>query len=315
MTNKLFELIKNTSKIVLLRHISPDFDAIGSQMSLYQFIHDNFENKTIKLGTSLPDEYKCIGIVDDLSEKDFEDALVIITDTATFARIDIPNFDWLKKAKTIFKIDHHVNVDKYADFEIVEPSFPATCELLTKIYDESNLHFSQKTAFYLYHGLVTDTDRFMYRNVSQNTFAMAKVLLEKGINIHQVYKNIYSLTDDEMKLKGYILSNFLVSAKKVAYIVLEKNILDKYNVKNPDKVALWVNMLGDIKDIKAWVFFVQKEDHVRVEFRSNQVNVRIVAESFNGGGHISASGAKIRAIEDHNEVILYFDKNIDKLAL
>ncbi|QGS51663.1 DHH family phosphoesterase [Spiroplasma tabanidicola] len=292
MFTKLIELISSHNKIILLRHISPDFDAIGSQMSIFQFINDNFKNKTIKLGTTLPEEYKCIGKVDNLVEQDFEKALVIITDTANTARIDIEDVNWLKKA-TVFKIDHHVNVDKYADYEIVDASYPATCELLTDLFSKSNLIFSDKTAFYLFHGLVTDTDRFMFRNVTNRTFKMAEILSKKIEDLNSIYKNIYQINTNEIRLKGYILSNFKIVKNEIAYIYLNKEVLKEYEINNPDKVALWVNMLGEIKNIKLWLFFVENDSHIRTEFRSQSINVRLIAEKFNGGGHVSASGAKL----------------------
>ncbi|WP_339029640.1 bifunctional oligoribonuclease/PAP phosphatase NrnA [Spiroplasma endosymbiont of Cantharis nigra] len=310
MFKKLIKLINDNKKIILLRHIYPDFDAIGSQMSLYQFINDNFKNKDIKLGGVLPNEYKCIGKTEVLKQKDFQDSLVIITDTATKQRIDIEDLNWLKSASNIFKIDHHVNVDQYATMEIVDDSYPATCELLTELYNKTKLVFSERTAYYLFHGLVTDTDRFMYRNVTSRTFEMASILLKKGFNISNVYKNIYGLTEQELKLKGYILSNYKMSKQKIAFIILSKEIMQDFKMDNFNKVSLWVNMLGEIKEAIAWVFFTQDKDFIRVEFRSDKCNVRDIAIKFGGGGHISASGAKLENIDECIDVINYFDKNL-----
>ncbi|WP_339034496.1 bifunctional oligoribonuclease/PAP phosphatase NrnA [Spiroplasma endosymbiont of Cantharis rufa] len=310
MFKKLIKLINDNKKIILLRHIYPDFDAIGSQMSLYQFINDNFKNKDIKLGGVLQNEYKCIGKTQVLKQKDFQDSLVIITDTATKDRIDIEDLNWLKSASNIFKIDHHVNVDQYATMEIVDDSYPATCELLTELYNNSKLVFSEQTAYYLFHGLVTDTDRFMYRNVTSRTFEMASILLKKGFNISDVYTNIYGLAEQEVKLKGYILSNYKMSKQKIAFVILSKEIMQDFKMDNFNKVSLWVNMLGEIKEANAWVFFTQYKEFIRVEFRSDKFNVRDIAIKFGGGGHISASGAKLENIDECIKVINYFDKNL-----
>ncbi|ALD66105.1 DHH family phosphoesterase [Spiroplasma cantharicola] len=315
MFKKLIELINSNKKIILLRHIYPDFDAIGSQMSLYQFINDNFKNKNIKLGGDLPKEYHCIGKTQKLKQEDFKDALVIITDTAIKERIDIQDLNWLALASDVFKIDHHVNIDQYGTMEIVDSSYPATCELLTELYNNSKLVFSKLTAYYLFHGLITDTDRFMYRNVTARTFEMASILIKKGFAINDVYKNIYGLSQDEVRLKGYILSNYKISKEKIAYIILTKEVMQGFNIDDNNKISLWVNILGEIKDATAWVFFTQGKDFIRVEFRSNKCNVRDIAVKFGGGGHINASGAKLESIDQCLEVIKYFDKNFKKLKL
>lgn len=312
MINSLLTQIKNHDTIILLRHIFPDYDAIGSQMGLTQFILDNFSDKKVLVGGTLPPEYTTIGRVDDIKAADFVDALVITTDTSIKERIDMQDINDLSKARTVFKVDHHVNEQPYGDFEIVDASYPATCELLTKLFVDSNLIFSKKTAFCLYHGLITDTDRFMYRSVSARTFDMASVLLQKGIDFKAVYENIYNLDTNLMYLKGYILSNFKVSPNKVAYMIITKEILQQFNITDPHTVALWVNMLGDLKEAKVWLFFVETPDFVRVEFRSNRFSVREFAQQFNGGGHKTAAGAKVDCIADCQKVVSYCDEQIVK---
>ncbi|AUB31928.1 DHH family phosphoesterase [Spiroplasma floricola] len=313
MIKKFLEKIKEHKKIILLRHIFPDFDAIGSQMGLYRFIKENFSNKIVLCGGELPIEYECIGKNDKLQENDFQDALVIITDTAITSRIDISNIEWLKKASCVFKIDHHINVEKYGNYEIVNSSCPATCELLTDIFSQTDLIFSKETAFNLYHGLVTDTDRFMYRNVTERTFRMASILMSKNIDLNLIYKNIYGLDGNEIKLKAYILQNYKMSENKIAYIELTKEILSDYNISDVNKIALWVNMLGEINSAKVWIFFVENKDYVRVEFRSDSINVSKVAKHFGGGGHKTASGAKVQDMQTCKKIVKYLNSKLSNI--
>ncbi|ASP28171.1 bifunctional oligoribonuclease and PAP phosphatase NrnA [Spiroplasma corruscae] len=305
MLNKLVEQIKKHNKIILLRHIFPDFDAIGSQMALYHFIIDNFENKIIKIGGKVPNEYKKIAFNHKLRKEDFVDALVIVTDTANRQRIDIDDIDYLKEANIIFKIDHHVNVDNYANLEIVDSTFPATCELLTILFKNSNYIFSKEVAFKLFHGLVTDTERFLYRNVTKRTFDSASILISKGIEIKDVYENVYNLSESALRLKGYILSNFVLLNNNLAYIKLDKNILTKFGIYDVNQVALWVNILGEISSAMIWIFFIETDDGCRVELRSRYISVREIATKFGGGGHETASGAKLNNIEEYKQVVNY----------
>ncbi|ARU91109.1 phosphoesterase RecJ domain-containing protein [Spiroplasma clarkii] len=315
MFKELLEQIKYHDTIILLRHIFPDYDAIGSQMGLASFIQDNFTDKKVLIGGKLPLEYETIGKSDRLSARDFKGALVIITDTATKARIDVENQDFLKSASMVFKIDHHINEEHYGDFEIVDPTYPATCELLTKLFAESKLIFSRLTAFCLFHGLVTDTGRFMYRSVSARTFEMAAILLKNGADFKKAYENIYQIDAKLMYLKGYILSNFKITENQVAYIVITQAILQKFQIDNPHQVALWVNILGELKAAKMWLFFVETSDHIRVEFRSNSISVREMAVQFNGGGHQTAAGARLKTLNECQKVVEFCDLMVKKSLL
>ncbi|AKX34056.1 phosphoesterase RecJ domain-containing protein [Spiroplasma litorale] len=305
MINILIKELLKHNKIIILRHIFPDLDAIGSQMGLYQFIKDNFSDKEVLVSGHVPPEYSSIGLSNDLKKEDYKNALVIITDTPITSRIDIKDINYLKEAKTIFKIDHHINVENFADVEIVDDSYPATCELLTVIFNSKNYIFSNKTAYYLFHGLVTDTDRFLYRNVTSRTFEAASILMNKKIDINKIYNNIYSLEDNYLRMKGYILCNYVLTQNNLAYIIIDKKILDKYKIKNPHQVSLWVNILGELKSAKIWIFFVQNDNHIRVEFRSSKYSVREIAIKYGGGGHKSASGAKVKDFIECQKIISY----------
>ncbi|AGM26596.1 phosphoesterase RecJ domain-containing protein [Spiroplasma syrphidicola EA-1] len=293
MFEQLLKILKEHDNFIILRHIEPDCDALGSQLGLKALLNDNFPTKKVLVGGKLPTELSFIGQMDQLQEKDFKDAVVLITDTATTGRIDLENEKWLTTAKLVVKIDHHPNLDQYGDVMVVDASYPATCELLTDFITTTNLKLSPTAAHLLFLGLVTDTERFLYRSVSERTFAMAYHLTKAKFDLSAAYDEIYAINPNLARLKGYILSNFTLTPEGLAYIKITKELLKEFKAQNPHQIALWVNILGDIKGAKIWMMFVESKDYIRIEFRSRYFAVNKIASKFNGGGHQVAAGAKV----------------------
>lgn len=88
----------------------------------------------------------------------------------------------------------------------------------------------------------------------------------------------------------------------VAHIKLTKELLAEYKAK-PSEASLLVGTLGDIKGIKAWIFFIEENDQIRVRLRSKGPVINVVARKFNGGGHPLAAGASIYSWDEAEAVI------------
>ena len=106
----LISLIKKYDRIAVFRHIKPDFDALGTQYGLANWIKDNFPNKEVVTpgdnhvvfsGRLFPES-------DKLNEEWFcKPFLGIVVDVGSKSRIADPRFE---KAECIVKVDHHPNV-------------------------------------------------------------------------------------------------------------------------------------------------------------------------------------------------------------
>jgi phosphoesterase RecJ-like protein len=113
--------------------------------------------------------------------------LVIVVDTANTERID----GNIENAKYLVKIDHHPNNDKFGDLLIVDPIFASCAELVTNIAIDLNFKINVVAAKYLYTGMVTDTGRFVYSSVKQNSMNMAGELLATGLKPQKIYDDLY----------------------------------------------------------------------------------------------------------------------------
>lgn len=305
----ILEEIVNNKKIIILRHVLPDGDAYGFQFGLKRLIDLNWPGKDVKISGKPNNDLDYIAKgFDNISDIEFSKSLVIVGDTANTARIDDER--WIK-GKKIIKIDHHPNREPYGDIMYVRDDFCSVCEVLTEIILDNNLKIDKEIAKLLYHGIVTDSDRFLVRFPKPRTLKLAAFLLEQNFNLEKLYKEMYSKTSDELNFIAYVYNNFKISDAGVAYLFLNKKILSKLKI-SADKAAYdYVKLLGNIKGSSISAFFCEYQNgEIRCELRSDGLIINEVAEKFGGGGHRTSAGIKIFDFNKATEIIDCLDKVI-----
>lgn len=305
--------IKKSKNILLISHINPDGDTLGSICGMYHLIKDNYKkNADMVIVSKLPSVYEFLPEIDkakfiedmDLSR---EYDLVINLDVASIDRCENAKilFD---KAKTTFNIDHHETNNSYAQFNIVEPYASATGEVLYEIAKELNLKISKECAICLYTAILTDTGGFRFSNTTQKTMAYAGELLSFGVEPSDVFQKCYESQSKDMVLfQSYCVNKAkFTDDDKIAYTVVYKKDLEKFNYNGDDFTDGLTEKLRAIKTTQ--VAFVVKELNAntsKVSMRSRQKDIAKVCSAFGGGGHKLAAGAVIKAnVETSVKMIL-----------
>lgn len=320
---QILEKIKEFGTIIIHRHVRPDGDCIGSQMGLKQFLKDNFKDKNIyAVGDAIPDYLTRYGSNDEISEDIYNDALVIVVDTANELRICDERY---KLGKYIIKIDHHDDSPDYGNLIYRDPLSPACSSILASMfqeYEKLGYVVSVETAKCLYVGITTDTGRFRFRGVSSTVFNNAGWLIDKGVDIEDIYTRLYIKEKEVLKLQGYVYNNFNVTENGVAYIYFTKKVMNEYNVTKEDAANL-VSSLDSINGSLIWVAFVDQmkeadplceevyerpENEIRVRLRSRFVSINHVGAKYRGGGHLQAAGATIYSLDEMNQMLEELDQ-------
>lgn len=297
---KIYEKIKQYSTIILHRHTSPDPDALGSQAGLARSLKLKFPDKRI-LCAGENDEGDLIWIneMDKVTASDYQGALVITTDTANTARIANKLYD---QGNFLIKIDHHPDVEPYADLSFVDDKAPAASEIVADFIIAQNLPLTKEVAYPLYAGIVGDTGRFMYPETSTHTFLVVAKLAATGININEIARNISDVTFAQAKLQAEVLEYMKVDASGAAYAILTQDTLTKLGI-DFNEASCTVSTLGRIKDIIAWNVFVEKPDKTfRVHYRSKGPVINELAAKHDGGGHALASGANAKDMVEVKQI-------------
>ena len=303
--SSIFRAIRHYDKIVLFRHLKPDFDAFGSQMGFYHFLKDNFPEKEIHY---VGDDHvtftpRLFPEMESLNEEWFKGGnfLAIVTDVGSPERIADPRF---KHAKRIIKIDHHPCSSEIADenHTVVDLESAAASEMVANLL----LHFpnttlSKEAARDLYIGIVGDSGRFLFGSTSPHTFAVAQELLKTGIDIRSIYLEMYEKSLDSLYSLAYVLSNFKVSPHGVAYYCIDKETQERLHI-TPILGKEHVNTFSNIEGINAWCSITEdpnpKDYCWRISIRSKKEDISGIAAKWGGGGHAQASGAKIANLDE-----------------
>jgi len=299
---QILNKIKEYDTIILHRHVRPDADALGSQCGLKEMIQLSFPEKNVfAVGEEDPALY-FFARMDVIDDKAYEDALVIICDTANTGRISDRRYTL---GKEVIKIDHHPNNDPYGDIMWIDTTASSTSEMIYELYlhgKGDSLQINSDIARLIYGGIVGDTGRFLFPSTTNKTFQYAAELIEFPFDRTFLYDGLYSIGENIARLRGYVLQNFEMSPNGMSSIKLTKEILEKHHVKPIDTGKL-VGALGDIQHIKAWIFFIEEENEIRVRVRSKGPIINELAAKYNGGGHPLAAGASVKTWEEANRFI------------
>lgn len=302
MKEKLLEAIKKYETIIVHRHVRPDPDAYGSQCGLVEILKESFPEKNIyAVGKEDPSLYY-MRRLDSIEDEVFNGALVIVCDTANAERICDARY---RLGDMLIKIDHHPNEEPYGDLLWVDTSASSCSEMIYEFYlfgKDKGLKMNDEAARLLYAGIVGDTGRFLFPSTTKKTFAYAGELIHYNFSRTELFDKMYELNPNIIKLNGYILQNFEFRANGVASVILSKSLLEEYNA-NPPEASLLVGTLGNVKGIKAWVFFIEEDDQIRVRLRSKGPVINGIARKFKGGGHPLAAGASIYSWGDVDHVL------------
>ncbi|WP_299739096.1 bifunctional oligoribonuclease/PAP phosphatase NrnA [uncultured Rossellomorea sp.] len=302
MKEQILELIKQYETIIVHRHVRPDPDAYGSQGGLVEMLKTSFPDKKIYAVGQEDESLHYLKRLDVIEDHVFEGALIIVCDTANEERICDRRY---KLGDKLVKIDHHPNEDAYGDYLWIDTSASSVSEMIYEFYlfgKDKGLTLSDEGARLLFAGIVGDTGRFLYPSTTQNTFDIAGELIRFDFDRNELFNKMYEIDSNVIKLHGYVLQNFEMDGDGCASMIMTKEILEEHQVI-PSEASLLVSTLGNVKGIKAWVFFIEESDQIRVRLRSKGPVINTIAKKYNGGGHPLAAGASIYSWEEKEEVM------------
>ena len=321
-TKELSKLFSSAENILIMCHINPDGDSVGAQLALYHYFKANGKNVSLLAPNNLQEFLKWMDGAGQIEVfiKDrkkgrmmIEGAdLIIMLDFNQSGRLgEAEDYVVASKAKKVV-IDHHLNPENFADLIISDPTKCSTSELVHEVICEINgaKFMNRSYAEALYVGIITDTGNFEHGSYSSRTFRIVADLLDTGIEKEKIINLIYNnFSSDRIRLQGFALNQRMVVMPeyKTAYIYLSKNDLKEYNHVKGDTEG-FVNMPLSIKGINFSALFIEKDNFIKLSFRSKGQfpSNEFASLYFSGGGHLNASGGEFSDTLDNT--ITYFIK-------
>jgi phosphoesterase RecJ-like protein len=303
---KIYKIIKKYNTIVIARHVGADPDALGSQIALKDIIRNTFPNKNVYAVGYPASKFKFMGELDRVNEEELENALLICVDLPDLKRLDGADID---KYAYRLKIDHHPFIEKYCDYEWIDDKASSASQMIIELVNNTRLKMTPYAAERLYMGLVSDTNRFLFEYTTPKTFDLvSKLIKETRINFTGLYENMYLRPLKEIKFQGYLANNLTVTDNGLAYVKIDEDMLKEYDVDTATAGNM-INNFNYINEIIAWAFFTEDKNKgfIRGSIRSRGPIINETAAKFGGGGHIYASGVRLKNFDEVNELINALD--------
>ncbi|HEL0443418.1 TPA: bifunctional oligoribonuclease/PAP phosphatase NrnA [Streptococcus equi subsp. zooepidemicus] len=295
----ILEHIKHYQTIIIHRHQNPDPDALGSQAGLKEIIRHNFPDKKVLITGFDEPSLAWISLMDQVSDADYKDALVIVTDTANRPRIDDERYTM---GACLIKIDHHPNDDVYGDLSYVDTKASSASEIIAEFAFSQGLALTDEAARLLYTGIVGDTGRFLYASTSSKTLAIASQLRNYAFDFAAISRQMDSFPLKIAKLQGYVFEQLDIDDSGAARLLLSQKVLNSFGISLAESSAI-VSAPGKIDVVQAWVIFVELPDgQYRVRMRSKEKVINGIAKRHQGGGHPLASGATSSGLEENEQI-------------
>ncbi len=303
VTNSTFaeiaSALREAHRIVVLSHVRPDGDAFGSQLALALSLRQLGKDVAVWNEDGLLDKYSFVPGGELLTLPSADAApfdLAVALDTAGRNRLGLAGE--LARAPKWINIDHHPTNPRYGDLVYIDPTAPATGQILFELISSEHLPMDADIAENLFVAISTDTGSFQYPNTTARTFEIGAELVTCGVDVGRVSQLLYeSYPLRRVELLRELLGTMRIEGNgKIAAFSLSRAVTERLRVKPEDNEGL-IDHLRAIEGVIVAAFFEELiEDKVRVSMRSKSeaADVSAICEKFGGGGHKLAAGARVR---------------------
>jgi len=329
--NKLQTYVEKGENFVIVTHISPDGDAIGSSLGLYHYLSVlGKDSINIIVPNAFPSFLRWMSGVKDIlvyeNQEEDEYAGRLIREADVIFCLDFNELKRIGKLGSLIAaadgrkvmIDHHLNPGDFANLVISYPEMSSTSEMVFRLicalkgFDDIN----KEGAECIYTGMMTDTGGFTYNSNDPALYLIIQELLKKGIDKDLIYRKVYQVYSEyRMRLMGFTMYEKMKMYidKKTALITLSLEELNRFHYTQGDAEG-FVNMPLSIEGIEFVVFLREDTDFIKISLRSvGEFPCNTFASTyFNGGGHKNASGGEFYgSLDDAKNV---FEKGLQELS-
>jgi phosphoesterase RecJ-like protein len=305
------EVLRSHPSFVLLSHIRPDGDAIGSQLALGFALIAMGKSVRLINEDGLPENLAFLPgseRIESPPADPLDVEVAIALDTATKPRLGDAALHAASKAKIWLNIDHHISNPKYGDLNLIDSTSPATGQILYDLITALDLPMPAETRDAIYVAVSTDTGSFQYPSTTAKTYEMAADLTRRGVNVGEINSKTY----DEQPFRRLELMRALLNTLErspdglVAHWTMRDQTRVDLALRPEDSEGL-IDIIRAIRGVQLAVFFEELPDgKVRVSMRSKdrRLDVCKIATQFGGGGHALAAGIRMKGPLDEAKALV-----------
>jgi phosphoesterase RecJ-like protein len=322
--DRIVQEIKTAQTIVVMSHVDPDGDAIGSLLAMGLALVKLGKPVTLYNASRIPAVYRFLPgverITDRLAPPDAY-ALALVLDCGDIARV---GEEWpaVARIRTVVNLDHHVSNTGFGHLQLIDTRACATAEIVHNLIRALGVPFDRDMATAVYTGILTDTGSFRFSNTTAAAFAIGREMIEAGADPYNVARHVfgtYSL--GRIKLLNYALNSIELSRNgKLSIMTITRGMFAETGTQHEDADGM-INYARRIEDIRV-AALIQEEANGRaapagaaryhVSLRSDgSVDVAAIAMRFGGGGHPTAAGFQSDApLEEIKSTLIAWSERI-----
>ncbi|MBW2557294.1 MAG: bifunctional oligoribonuclease/PAP phosphatase NrnA [Deltaproteobacteria bacterium] len=298
MFDRAIEVINSCSTFLIVSHVRPDGDALGSELAMYNVLRGMGKDVVVYNQDETPAMYEFLpgsrNIVHSLDSVNGFDA-VFVLDCSDIERVGDKN-NRIGSIKNIVNIDHHVSVGTFSEILLVDSTASSTGEIIHRLLKKMGIAINGDIATNIYTAILTDTGSFHYSNTGSDTFRAAADLVDKGANCRYIAEKIYEARPaTQIRLMGKALDTLeFYEGKKVGFIYVTQEMLRKEGAL-PEHTEGFVDIVRSIQGVEiAACYYEVSRNRFKISLRSKgKANVEKVAGKLGGGGHKNASACRI----------------------
>ncbi len=298
MIDRIASVLKADDRFLIVTHVSPDGDAIGSLLGMHLALKEMGKQSWPFLSDDFPDTFRFLpgsrDLLLDTAAVPNAPNWIISVDAAEASRIagDISLF---RESARLINIDHHTTNPLFGELSFVEPHATSTAELVLRVLKKAGYRLSPDVGKCLYTGLITDTGCFRYEGVDNHTLEVGAEMLASGFDSYDVTRPLFEeFPIRRLYLERLVLERLeLLLGGRLALSSLYSDDFERLGAHMSESENL-VNRLRENQGVVVGVLLTKFSDELtRVSFRSKDtLDVAAVAKTLGGGGHARAAGLR-----------------------
>lgn len=298
--NQIINKIRESNRIAITFHTSPDGDSLGSSLGLLLGLRHFGKDVYIMCKEELPSTFEFLpqafeidGTVKGIKENT---DCVICLDCGNIERLNFNVEELTNRAFYLINIDHHLSNDLFGDLNHVNTNAAAVGEIVYQILRIMDIEITKDIAECLYTSLLTDTGSFRHSNTTSVTHSIAGDLINLGLDFSEVHRKIFDNKKFEaLKLQAMVMKEmYLTFNNKVCVMKLTKEMVEASGAGSGDASEL-VSLGTKINTVEVCLLIKEADDASKISLRSKSYfDVRKICEKFGGGGHVKAAGTLLK---------------------
>lgn len=303
-SKQILEEIKKAKRILIACHVNPDPDGVGGALALAGVIHSLGKEVLVISSVEIEDSLSFLAPVAEI--RVIDPAEFVFTDYDLFIALDASQLsrsvvlpvgkDYPKK---IINIDHHQKNEMFGRINLVNTKAVSVCEILYLLFQDWEIKIDRETATALLTGIIGDSGAFRFPTATAKTLRIACKLMEKGADKNKIISNLFFSYDLEYyRFWAEVIKMMVIDSDHgFVWSAVPYDVFVKCGAKRDFKEVTATELFEAVKGTDFGLLMVeQRKGEINISFRSRTgLDTSAIARKLGGGGHVYASGAKIKA--------------------